>query len=136
MSRTQRIDVGGLNERYSNGDFSFVECPSEYQAADILTKHCVDAKVWKRNLMLIGHFMKGQLTVSGALTVCVAHVGKLPDGQGGSTPIADSPAGTYVVALAATSDDSISCYNDFVEAVRTTPIYKDLKCYVIVDVGR
>ena len=30
MSRTQRIDVEGLNERYVEKTFRFVECPSEY----------------------------------------------------------------------------------------------------------
>ena len=56
MSRTQRIDVAWLNERYSEKTFVFVECPTEYQAGDIMTKHFTDSKVWDRNLSLIGHF--------------------------------------------------------------------------------
>ena len=60
MSRTQRIDVAWLNERFSGGDFGFVTCPSEFQAADIMTKSFTDVVVWKRNLMLIGHFESGK----------------------------------------------------------------------------
>ncbi len=56
MTRTQRIDIAWLNERYLEQTFRFVECPSEYQAGDILTKHFTDVKVWERNLSLIGHF--------------------------------------------------------------------------------
>ena len=72
MSRTQRIDISWLNERFRDGSFSFIECPSLYQAGDIFTKHCVDSKYWKRNLMLIGHFCKGQLMRAGALSVAPA----------------------------------------------------------------
>ena len=35
--------------------FFFIECPSEYQAGDLMTKHFTDAKVWPRNLHLVGH---------------------------------------------------------------------------------
>ncbi|CAE7488465.1 unnamed protein product [Symbiodinium sp. CCMP2592] len=45
MSRTQRIDISALNERYHAGDFLFVTCPSQFEAGDILTKACTDAKV-------------------------------------------------------------------------------------------
>ena len=38
MSRTQRIDVSALNERYHAEDFRFVTCPSQFEAGDILTK--------------------------------------------------------------------------------------------------
>ncbi|CAE7655522.1 unnamed protein product [Symbiodinium sp. CCMP2592] len=44
MSRTQRIDISALNERYHAGDFLFVTCPSQFEAGDILTKACTDAK--------------------------------------------------------------------------------------------
>ena len=60
MSRTQRIDVAWLNERFSGGDFGFVTCPSEFQAADIMTKSYTDVVVWRRNLILIGHFESGK----------------------------------------------------------------------------
>ena len=49
MSRTQRIDIAWLNERYNAGDFVFINCPSEYQAGDILTKHNIDRRIWSRN---------------------------------------------------------------------------------------
>ncbi|CAE6971381.1 unnamed protein product, partial [Symbiodinium sp. CCMP2592] len=49
MSRTQRIDISALNERYHAGDFMFVTCPSQFEAGDILTKACTDAKVWGKN---------------------------------------------------------------------------------------
>jgi hypothetical protein len=55
MSRTQRIDVAWINERYVEKSFIFIECPSEYQAGDLMTKHFTDAKVWSRNLHLVGH---------------------------------------------------------------------------------
>ena len=42
MSRTQRIDVSALNERYHAEDFRFVTCPSQFEAGDILTKACTD----------------------------------------------------------------------------------------------
>ena len=56
MSRTQRIDIAWLNERYAEKSFAFVECPSEFQAGDLMTKHFTDARVWLRNLHLVGHF--------------------------------------------------------------------------------
>ena len=55
MSRTQCIDVAWINERYVEKSFVFIECPSEYQAGDLMTKHFTDAKVWSRNLHLVGH---------------------------------------------------------------------------------
>jgi hypothetical protein len=55
MSRTQRIDVAWINERYVEKSFIFIECPSEYQAGDLMTKHFTDAKVWSRNVHLVGH---------------------------------------------------------------------------------
>jgi hypothetical protein len=55
MSRTQRIDVAWLNERFAEKTFAFVECPTECQAGDLMTKHFTDARVWKRNLHLVGH---------------------------------------------------------------------------------
>ena len=72
MSRTQRIDKCWLNERINEGDFVFINCPSEYQGGDILTKHCVDKRVWARNLMLIGHFTRQQLISASAHEVCPA----------------------------------------------------------------
>jgi hypothetical protein len=72
MSRTQRIDISWLNERYSDGDFEFIDCPSEYQAADIFTKFFTDGKVWTRNLRLIGIFGKKVLTNQGAKDACPA----------------------------------------------------------------
>lgn len=72
MSRTQRIDVAWLNERFVAGDFLFIDCPSEYQGGDIFTKHCIDAVTWSRNLMLIAHFTRAQLVRAGSRTVCPA----------------------------------------------------------------
>ena len=72
MSRTQRIDISALNERYHGGDFTFVTCPSQFEAGDILTKACTDAKVWGRNLMSVGHFRKGTLISSGMLSAAPA----------------------------------------------------------------
>ena len=38
MSRTQRIDISSINDVYRKGHFLFVNCPTEFQAADIFTK--------------------------------------------------------------------------------------------------
>jgi len=98
MSRTQRIDIAWLNERYSEGVFRFVDCPSEYQAGDIFTKHCIDSVVWSRNLMLIAHFTRDQLIRAGSLKVCAApteHVSADPSDQEGipALPVAVSDQG-------------------------------------------
>ena len=45
MSRTQRIDVSALNERYHADDFRLITCPSQFEAGDILTKACTDSRV-------------------------------------------------------------------------------------------
>ena len=55
MSRTQRIDIACFNERYVETCYMFIECPSEHQAGDLMTKHFTDLKVWNRNLALVGH---------------------------------------------------------------------------------
>ncbi len=73
ISRTQRIDITWLNERFARGNFGFIECPSAYQAGDIFTKHCCDSAYWNRNLMLIGHFRKGQIIKAGATNACPAN---------------------------------------------------------------
>jgi hypothetical protein len=57
MSRTQRIDIAWLNERYVEKTFRFVECPSEYQAGDLMTKHFTDARVWKKLVFGRSFFM-------------------------------------------------------------------------------
>ena len=56
MTRTQRIDIAWLNERYLEQTFRFVECTSEVQAGDIFIKRATDVKVWERNLSLVGRF--------------------------------------------------------------------------------
>ena len=61
MSRTQRVDIAWLNERYNDKIFRFVACPSDYQGADILTKACVDKIVWSKNLHTLGVFKQGFL---------------------------------------------------------------------------
>ena len=61
MSRTQRIDISWLNERFNDGIFRFVACPSHYQGADIFTKPCIDKVVWNRNLHTLGMFLPGYL---------------------------------------------------------------------------
>ena len=61
MSRTQRIDISWLNERFNDGIFRFVACPSHYQGADIFTRACIDKVVWNRNLHTLGMFLPGYL---------------------------------------------------------------------------
>ena len=48
----------------------FVNCPTEFQAADIFTKYITDKVIWNRNLMLIGHFKPGYLKSLGAIGAC------------------------------------------------------------------
>ena len=61
MSRTQRIDISWLNDLYRKGLYTFVDCPTIFQAADIMTKANVDKVVWDRNLKLIGIFSEQTL---------------------------------------------------------------------------
>ena len=61
MSRTQRIDISWLIERFNDGIFRFVACPSHYQGADIFSKACIDKVVWSRNLHTLGMFLPGYL---------------------------------------------------------------------------
>ena len=82
MSRTQRIDVSALNERYHAEDFRFVTCPSQFEAGDILTKACTDSRVWSRNLMSIGHFRKGTLISSGMINAVPALSGSVVSPEG------------------------------------------------------
>ena len=91
MSRTQRIDISALNERYHAEDFRFVTCPSEFEAGDILTKACTDARVWTRNLMSIGHFRKGTLIDLGILTAVPAVSRALTAQRPGARPIRFPP---------------------------------------------
>ena len=78
MSRRQRIDISALNERCYRGDFLFVTCPSQFEAGDILTKACTDAKVWGRNLMSIGHFRRVLYSHFLEYVVCRSRVDRLP----------------------------------------------------------
>ena len=74
MSRTQRIDVAWLNERFVEKCFMFVECPTEYQAGDLMTKHFTDVKVWERNLSLVGHFGDHVFEAAFAKKACSAPI--------------------------------------------------------------
>ena len=72
MSRTQMIDVAWSNERFVEKCFMFVECPTEYQAGDLMTKHFTDVKVWERNLALVGHFDDHVFEAAFAKKACSA----------------------------------------------------------------
>ena len=72
MSRTQRIDIAWLNERYVEKCFMFVVCPTEFQAGDLMTKHFTDSKVWERNLCLVGHFQDYVFEKAFASSACSA----------------------------------------------------------------
>ena len=56
LSRTQRIDIARLNQFYENKLFSFVDCPTEYQAANMMTKAISDSREWHRDMQTTGHF--------------------------------------------------------------------------------
>ena len=56
LSRTQRIDIARLNQFYENKLFSFVDCPTEYQAANMMTKAISDSREWRREMQTTGHF--------------------------------------------------------------------------------
>ena len=102
MSRTQRIDIAWLNERYADKTFRFVECPSEYQAGDLMTKHFTDAKVWERNLCLVGHFhddvfAKAFNKVGCAATLTIDEVTESTDVPTDSTHISTTSAAASAV---------------------------------------
>ena len=122
MSRTQRIDVSSINDIYSKGLFFFVNCPTEFQAADIFTKHCIDKATWQRNLMLIGHFTPGYLTSLGNIVACVAHLGD-DSNEVILCAVADLP----------TTDSTI---DKFIADVKGTSILDEHRCYVSLDDDR
>ena len=104
MSRTQRIDVAWINERYVDKTFFFIECPSEYQAGDLMTKHFTDAKVWSRNLHLVGHledvvFAKafGKVKPSAAAEpIDIPDLLRTATAENGSMPAAAATNNTHV----------------------------------------
>ena len=56
LSRTQRVDIARLNQFYEEKLFTFVDCPTEYQAANMMTKAICDSREWMRDLQTTGHF--------------------------------------------------------------------------------
>jgi hypothetical protein len=113
MSRTQRIDVAWINERYVEKSFFFIECPSEYQAGDLMTKHFTDAKVWSRNLHLVGHlddsvFVKAFNKVkpsAAAEPIDTPDLLRTATADNGSTPAAAATNNTHTYLL----DSAIMC---------------------------
>jgi RNA:NAD 2'-phosphotransferase (TPT1/KptA family) len=65
MSRTQRISITWLNERYRDGDYKLVNCPTKEQAADIFTKPFSNKQLWCANLKLICHLMPNEIPGCG-----------------------------------------------------------------------
>ena len=55
LSRTQRVDIARLNQFYEEKLFTFVDCPTEYQAANMMTKAICDSREWMRHLQTTGH---------------------------------------------------------------------------------
>ena len=56
LSRTQRVDIARLNQFYSNSLFEFIDCPTEFQAANMMTKAISDSREWRRDMCTTGHF--------------------------------------------------------------------------------
>ena len=56
LSRTQRVDIARLNQFYEAAMFKFVNCPTEYQAANMMTKAINEAREWLRGVYTTGHF--------------------------------------------------------------------------------
>ena len=56
LSRTQRIDIARLNQFYEAVMFTFVNCPTEYQAANMMTKAINEAREWLRDMYTTAHF--------------------------------------------------------------------------------
>ncbi len=56
LSRTQRVDIARLNQFYSDSLFEFKDCPTEFQAANMMTKAISDGKEWHRDMCNTGHF--------------------------------------------------------------------------------
>ena len=63
LSRTQRVDIARLNQFYEEKLFTFVDCPTEYQAANMMTKAAAicDSREWLRDLQTTGHFAPDHL---------------------------------------------------------------------------
>ena len=61
LSRTQRVDIARLNQFYEEKLFTFVDCPIEYQATNMMTKAICDSREWMRDLQTTGHFAPDHL---------------------------------------------------------------------------
>ena len=56
LSRTQRVDIARLNHFYSSSLFELIDCPTEFQAANMMTKAISDSREWNRDMCTTGHF--------------------------------------------------------------------------------
>ena len=74
LGRTHKVDLAWLFEAFGNKLYNLKYCTSEEQAADIFTKHFINADKWRDVCRLIGHmtlkdlFSKNQ-TVSSVKSV-------------------------------------------------------------------
>ena len=55
------IDIARLNQFYEEKLFTFIDCPTEYQAANMMTKAISDSREWLRDLQTTGHFAPDHL---------------------------------------------------------------------------
>ena len=54
LSRTQRVDIAGFSQFYDEKLFTFVDCPTEYQAANMMPKANSDSREWLRDMQTTG----------------------------------------------------------------------------------
>ena len=65
MSRTQRISIAWIHERYISGDYVLINCHTDEMAADILTKSFSNKFKWDQNVKLLCMFSKDLKLLSG-----------------------------------------------------------------------
>ena len=54
MRRMHGVCISWLHDAYKQGVFQLFDCTTEYEAADIFTKHFTDVRRWRHALDLIG----------------------------------------------------------------------------------
>ncbi len=99
VRRMHGVSISWLHDAYQKGVFQFFDCTTEYEAADIFTKHFTDVRKWRHSLDLIGIVHeKGLLS---HLTACLV-------GTGGCTISVASADSHNPVGVRNSADNQIS----------------------------
>ena len=54
VRRMHGVSISWLHDAYQKGVFQLFDCTTDYEAADIFTKHFTDVRRWRHALDLIG----------------------------------------------------------------------------------